>query len=94
VKAFEQDDFDAVTRYFDATMKKELPSFALKTAWMQINTNYGELEKADLAGLKETHINQYDVIEVPFYFQKEKLNLQLTFNGDGTVGGMFFLPVE
>ena len=94
VKAFEQGDFDAITVYFDVTMKRGLPAVGLKMAWIQTNMTCGKFEKADLADLKETRIDQYDVMEVPFFFQKEKLNLRLAFNEEGTIGGLFFLQVK
>ena len=93
VNFFEQGNFDAITAYFDTTMKKELPSGGLKLAWLQTNLTCGKFEKADLTGLKETHIDPYDLIEVPFSFQKEKRNLRLAFNGDGEISGLFFLPI-
>ena len=93
VNFFEHGNFDAITVYFDTTMKKGLPSGGLKLAWIQINLTCGKFEKADLTGLKETHIDQYDVIEIPFSFQKEKRNLRLAFNGDGEISGLFFLPI-
>jgi hypothetical protein len=94
VHAFERGDFDAITVHFDARMKKALPAGGLKMVWLQTNFTYGKFEKADLAGLKESTLEQYEIIEVPFTFQKEKLNLRLVFNKDGTIGGLFIKPAE
>jgi hypothetical protein len=93
VKAFEKGNFDAITVYFDATMKKSLPSGGLKMAWMQNNLTYGKFEKADLGGLNETRIDPYDIIDVPFFFKKKILRLRLTFNKDREISGLFLLPV-
>jgi len=54
----------------------------------------GKLEKAGMDSLKETHIDKYDVIEVPLFFQNNRLNLRLAFNSDGKIDGLFFLPVN
>jgi len=91
VKAFERSDFDAIPVYFDATMKKELSPNLLKTAWMQTITTSGKFEKADFSNLTENRINNYDVIEVPLFFAKEKRKLRLAFNSYGEISGLFIL---
>ena len=92
VKAFENGDFNAIPVYFDANMKKRLSSGSLKLVWLQANVQYGKFEKAEIDNLKEFQTDKYDIIEVPFNFRKEKLKLRLTFNKDGTIGGMFLQP--
>ena len=94
VKAFEQGDFEAITVYFDETMKKGLTSSGLKMSWVQVNVLYGQFEKADWDNLKETNTEKYDVVVVPFIFPKEKLNLQLAFNKDGSIGGLYIRPTN
>lgn len=92
VHAFERGDFDAITAYFDATMKKGLPASGLKMAWLQTSFTYGKFEKADLVNLKVSSVERGEIVLVPFTFQKAKLNLQLSFNKDGTIGGLFIKP--
>ena len=92
VRAFERGDFDAITIYFDETMKKGLPPSGLKMGWVQVNTAYGKFEKSDMDNLKETQTDKFDIIEVPFHFQKETLKLRLAFNKDGTIGGLYIQP--
>ena len=93
VKAFESGDFDAITVYFDETMKKGLPPSGLRMAWTQVNMQYGKFEKADMDNIKEASAEKYDIVEVPFLFQKEKLKLRLVFNkADGSIGGLFIQP--
>jgi len=94
VKAFERGDFNAITVYFDDNMKKKLPPGGLKMAWVQTNLTCGKFKKADLDSLKETRIDQYDVIEIPFIFRKETRKLRLAFNSDGKISGLFFLPIK
>ncbi len=94
VKAFEHVDFNAITVYFDATMKKGLPASGLKMVWLQTNMTYGKFEKADLANLKESSTEKYEIVEVPFTFQKGKLNLRLVFDKNGAIGGLFLKPSE
>lgn len=94
VKAFEQGDFNAITVYFDENMKNRLQSSGLQMGWIQANMTYGKFKKADIDNLEETRVDVYDVIEVPFIFENEKLKLRLAFNSDGKIGGLFFLPIN
>lgn len=92
VKAYEQTDFDSVVLYFDNNMKKALSVAKLKMTWVQIVMTYGAFEKAEMENIKESSLNGYDRIEIPFVFKKGKLYLRLAFNKDGTVCGMFLQP--
>jgi hypothetical protein len=93
VNALEQGNFDAITVYFDETMKNGLPVSGLRMAWMQTNAMYGKFEKADMSNMTETSMDRYNIVEVPFDFQKEKLKLRLAFNDNGEISGLFFLPI-
>ena len=94
VRAYERSDFDVITAYFDDNMKKRLTSRTLKTTWIQLNMQFGQFVRADLDNLKETVTQQNVIVNVPFYFQKEKMTLQLAFNKDGLVGGMYIRKAE
>jgi len=94
VKDFEQGNFKAITLYFDETMKKGLSPSRLKMTWVIFNMKYGKFEKADMDNLKETHTDKYDIIEVPFLFSKEKLNLRLAFNSNKEICGLFLLRMN
>ncbi|MDR2231589.1 MAG: DUF3887 domain-containing protein [Tannerella sp.] len=90
VKAFENGDFKAIPVYFDETMKKALPTTGLMVAWEQLNLTFGKFEKADIVNFTETTTDGYNIIEVPFTFQKSAKKLRLVFNGEGKVSGLFF----
>ena len=94
IKAFERDDFDAIVVYFDETMKAAMPSDNLRTVWAQVSAAVGKFQKADLDNLRETRVENYNMIVVPFSFEKGNLNFRLVFNEDGTIGGMQFLPAN
>ena len=94
VTAFERSDFEAITDYFDAAMKKEMPPIGLKMAWIEANAIYGKFERADLTELKETRMGQYDIIEVPFFFHRAILFLRLSFNKDRTIGGLYLQKAD
>ena len=94
VKAFEDGNFRAVTVYFDEKMKKGLPPVGLRLAWTQTVVTCGSFEKANIEAMTEMRIENFDVIEVPFLFVREKRNLRLAFNQNGEISGLFFLPVK
>ena len=94
VTAFERGDFNAITVYFDKNMKEKLPPLGLQMAWTQTNMAYGKFERADIGSAEEISISEYNLIEVPFYFQKETLKLRLAFNENGEISGLFFLPIS
>ena len=94
VEAFERKDFDTVAAYFDDTMKKALPVNALKLTWLQITLTKGAFESSDLSNKKETAIDNFDIIDVPLKFKRNELNLRLTFNKDGNLSGLFFIPLS
>ena len=89
VKAFEQGSFDAITVYFDETMKKKLPSSGLKMIWVQANLTLGKFKKAEFDNLQETDYEKYHIVLIPLVFEKEKRKLQLTFNSKNEISGLF-----
>jgi len=96
VRAFEKSEFETITVYFNETMKKKLPSKDLKILWaqLQLEMAFGKFEKADMDGLKETSIDKYYIIDVPFFFAKETIRLRLFFNEDEEISGLFFQPIK
>ena len=80
--------------YFDETMKKGVSASGLKMGWINVNMSNGKFEKADWANLKEVSAEKYDIMEMPFIFQKGNMNLRVSFNKDGTVGGLWILAAN
>ena len=94
IKAFERDDFDAIVVYFDETMKAAMPSNNLRMTWAQLSAAVGKFQKADLDNLREARVEKYDMIVVPFSFERGNLIFRLVFNEDRAIGGMQFLPAN
>jgi hypothetical protein len=88
-KAFEQGNLDAIPAYFDDNMKKNLSASVLKLTWTQLNLVFGKFEKADIDGLEETAVDNNHIVRIPFIFQKEKRFLQLAFNAEGKISGLY-----
>jgi len=89
VKAFEQNDFNAITVYFDERMKKGLPPSGVQVAWLQATMAWGKFEKAEIDNLKESAMDSYHIVTVPFIFERDKRTLQLAFNSENKISGLF-----
>ena len=92
VEAFQKSDYKSIVSYFDDTMKKSLTEEKLKAVWeQQIIGSVGKFVKAntDVEALTKDDIN---VLLIPLTFEKGKLNLQLAFNKEGQISGMYFKP--
>ena len=61
IKAFEQGNFNAITVYFNETMKERLSPNMMRMAWLQAGVSGGRFEKADIEGLTETRIDDFDI---------------------------------
>jgi len=90
VKAFEFGKFDAITNYFDQTMKKALPAKRLQAVWKQLIAANGKFVKAQTEDYEITLVGEYQTVEIPFSFQKEVRLLRLVFNQRGEISGLFF----
>ena len=91
-RAFEHGDFDIIPLYFDKQMKKTLSPSKLKFGWMQASAQCGKFKNVDLENTKESVHENYDLVKVPFIFQKNVLILQIAFNKEGRISGLYFLP--
>jgi hypothetical protein len=92
VKAFQQEDFAKIVSFFDDTMKKSLSEKQLRTTWAQIEFSVGKLQKADVDSITETEHEGYKILFIPCTFEKSALKLQLVFNKEGKISGLFFKP--
>ena len=92
VEAFQKNDYRSVVSYFDDTMKKAMTEEQLKTVWeQQVIGSVGKFVKVE-ADIESSSQGGYDILLIPCSFEKAKLNMQLAFNKDGQISGLFFRP--
>jgi hypothetical protein len=91
IEAFKQSDIKTVRDYFDETMKNGLSETALRTTWTSLTTLSGNLKYAD-TNVKVKRSGNYVILLIPCTFEKGALNIQLAFNSDGKISGLFFKP--
>jgi hypothetical protein len=91
VEALNKSEMKTVRAYFDNTMKKRLSEQMLKKVWDSKTYKLGELISAD-TDVAPGQIGQYHILLIPCTFQKGNFKLQLTFNSEGKIAGIFFRP--
>jgi hypothetical protein len=100
------DDLEASARYFtglladgkyaqaysmfDPQMAAALPVAKLKATWDEVVRNVGELK--GITGVALAEKSGYRVAYVACDFARTPLDMQLTFDREGRIAGMFFLP--
>ncbi|MDR3093665.1 MAG: DUF3887 domain-containing protein [Bacteroidales bacterium] len=96
VNAFAQEDFAKITTFFDTTMKKAMSEKQLRLAWVQVQLGAGKLQKADTTSITEQDYQQnhqqYKILLIPCTFETSVLKIQLVFNKEGQISGLFFKP--
>lgn len=83
-------DYAAVTARFDDSMRAAMPTEKLKEFWEQLISQMGAFKERGKA--RQEKVQGYDVVFVRCEFEKGRLDLQLTFDSDGRIGGMFVRP--
>ena len=89
IDALKKSDIKTVRACFDETMKEGLSEINLRMVWAATTQQYGELKDTDTNVTAQSHEN-YSILLIPCTFEKGKLNLQLTFNSEGKIAGLFF----
>jgi dienelactone hydrolase len=83
-------DFTAADSTFDATMKSAMPETKLKDAWNQVIGQAGAF-KAQL-GTSTISQGDYRIVLVTCQFEKSVLAVQLSYNKQGQISGLYFKP--
>ena len=82
----------AVDHYFDAPMKRAMSAKTLSETWEtllgQVGPYTGQVDK------RTDVIDGYDVVFVTTQFENDKVVIQVVFNEDKRVSGLWFLPAE
>ncbi len=92
VNQMAEGDFDQAVNYFDTTMKRQIPASALSENWDtllgQMGSYIGQVDK------RTDVVNGYDVVYVTTQFQNAFIDIQVVFNDDKRISGLWFLPAE
>ena len=89
VEALKKSDIKTVRAYFDKTMKEGLSETKMTMVWTSVILQKGELKSADTNVEAQRH-EEYDILLIPCTFEKGSLNIQLAFNREGKISGLYF----
>jgi uncharacterized protein len=88
IEAFAKEDFAAVRKDFDDTMKKVLPADKLETTWKQVVRGAGPFKK--ITGYRTENSGKFDYIYAICQFEKTELEVKVVFTAEKLVTGLFF----
>ena len=89
IEAFQKSDIKTVRAYFNETMKNKISAMQLRAVWGQITMQNGKLKDFN-TNVTAQHYENYSVLLIPCTFERGKLNIQLAFNNEGKISGLYF----
>ena len=90
VDQLNQGDFAAAVKPFDATMLKAMPESKLKDTWQQLLGQVGAF-KSQL-GTRTESSQGYRIVYVTCEFEKSVIDIQVVYNAQNQISGLFFKP--
>ena len=88
-------DYEAVTKEFNADMASGLPPENLKTAWQQVEAQYGKYQSRGTTAKSLAATPQgVAVFDTPMTFAKKAMKSRISFDPDGHVAGLFILEAS
>ena len=90
VELLTDEQFIAATETFDETMKEQLPAENLQEIWQSTIDQMGPFNKQ--LGARTEKQQEFDVIFVTCEFENGTLDVQIAYNTEGQVSGLFFVP--
>ncbi len=87
--AIQKQDYENVYTFCDETMKKEMQ---LNEAMQTLENQFGPFQSFDVEKIKNMDLNGLRLVFIPCRFQHVKLNLQLAFDSEDRVCGLYFKP--
>ncbi|MET9628129.1 DUF3887 domain-containing protein [Lentzea sp. NPDC006480] len=85
-------EFAAVHAMFDPLMSSKLSGEELGTVWQQLVSNLGEL--TGTGAPTPAKKGGYTIVDVPLTFAEAEMKARVTFNADGSIGGLYILNPE
>lgn len=80
-------DWAGVVADWDATMRQKLTPDGLADVWRQLGANTGPLRAVGRPSAVRR--GPFVIVDVPLAFEHGPMQARITFNRDGTVGGLF-----
>lgn len=90
VASLARGDTTAVAAKFDATMKAALPEAKLTEVWNSLTAQAGAFKQQ--LGTRQQKIQGFDVVFVTCAFERAKFDMQVAFNGNKEISGLYVKP--
>jgi hypothetical protein len=87
-----KEDFASAVKWFDAKMTSALPESSLKQTWLSVTGQAGKFKKQ--VKTKTEKIQQYEKVSVTCEFEKATLDVQVVFDSQKRVAGLFIVPAK
>ena len=85
-------EYEAATARFDAAMLNAAPAPKLQQIWEQLLGQVGAYQEQLDAEAEQ--VDEYTRFNVTTQFEKARIVIQVVFNGQGQISGLFFKPDE
>jgi hypothetical protein len=85
-------EYEAASAHFNTTMQKAMPTAALQQAWEQLINQVGAFQEQLDTRAEQT--DGYTSLTVTTRFEKAAIDIQVVFNSQGQVSGLWFRPAE
>lgn len=92
VSLLDKKEYVKAANAFDAAMLKALPASELKQTWEKVLFQAGPYKK-QISSRRET-LDKFESVYVTCEFAKMKLDVQVVFDKEGKIAGLFFKPAK
>jgi fermentation-respiration switch protein FrsA (DUF1100 family) len=82
--------FEPAVKFFDKTMSEQVPPARLQEIWNGLISQVGNYE--NVIGTRTSQMNEFTLVFVTCKFAKATLDIQLTYNDERKIAGLFFQP--
>ena len=92
VELLTKEDFSSAVKWFDDTMSSALPEPSLKQTWESVISQTGRFKKQVKSKIE--NIQGYKRVSVTCEFEKANLDIQVAFDNQNKVAGLFMVPAK
>ena len=83
-------DYAAVRTNFHSTLRDQLSVQQIRDAWTNLTASVGKFK--EIMTVKESTVNNYRQINIRCKFENDNATLQVTFNENEKVVGIYLIP--
>jgi len=84
------EDYEAAIADFDETMASLMPVSVTQQTWESILAQVGAYQ--DQLAIQSQEVEEYTVVVITLQFERAVIDVQVSVNGSGKIGGLYFRP--